>query len=235
MSCTYYPVACNCRQDEKGGLSFEFDRILKETESFHFCFIFHFPPSLPSTMVKVAIVYYSLYGHVRTMADAVKEGVLDAGVECDIFQVAETLPEEVLTKMHAPPKADHPVITPEKLSEYDGFIFGVSGRYGSIPSQMKAFFDSTGSLWRSGALVGKPCACFQSTGSQCGGQESIALTGILPYATHHGMIFVPLGYRNPAMFSFDEIHGSSPWGAGTYVSLLRFCNILRYSLSNPNG
>ena len=169
-------------------------------------------------MAKIAIIYYSLYGHVRTMAEEVKTGAVEAGADCDIYQVSETLSEEILTKMHAPPKSDHPVITADKLTEYDGFIFGVSGRYGSIPAQMKAFFDSTGSLWQKGALVGKPCACFQSTGSQAGGQESIALTGILPYATHHGMTFVPLGYRDPAMFSFDEIHGSSPWGAGTYVS-----------------
>ena len=94
-------------------------------------------------------------------------------------------------------------------------IFGVSGRYGSIPAQLRALFDASGSLWQKGALVGKACGCFQATGSQGGGQETIALTGIVPFATHHVMVFVPLGYRDPSAFSFDEPHGASPYGAGT--------------------
>eukprot|EP00549_Striatella_unipunctata_P016543 CAMPEP_0118687822 /NCGR_PEP_ID=MMETSP0800-20121206/8591_1 /TAXON_ID=210618 ORGANISM="Striatella unipunctata, Strain CCMP2910" /NCGR_SAMPLE_ID=MMETSP0800 /ASSEMBLY_ACC=CAM_ASM_000638 /LENGTH=183 /DNA_ID=CAMNT_0006585039 /DNA_START=68 /DNA_END=619 /DNA_ORIENTATION=+ len=151
------------------------------------------------------------------MADAIAEGAKAAGVQCDIYQVAETLPDEVLKKMHAPPKTKDPIIESSKLAEYDGFIFGVSGRYGSIPAQLKAFMDSTGDLWQKGALVGKSCGVFQSTGSQGGGQESIALTGIVPFATHHGMVFVPLGCRDASIFSFDEPHGSSPYGAGTYA------------------
>jgi NAD(P)H dehydrogenase (quinone) len=137
---------------------------------------------------------------------------------CDVYQVAETLSDEILGKMHAPPKSDDPVITADKLTEYDGIIFGISSRYGSIPAQLKTFLDSTGCLWRTGALVGKPCAAFQSTASQSGGQETTALTGVVPFIAHHGMVFVPLGYRDPAQYSFDEVHGSSPWGSGTYVS-----------------
>jgi len=169
-------------------------------------------------MTRIAIVYYSLYGHVRTMAAEIKAGIVEAGATCDVYQVAETLSEEILGKMHAPPKSDDPVITAEKLAEYDGIIFGISSRYGSIPAQLKTFFDSTGGLWRTGALLGKPCACFQSTASQCGGQESSALTGALPFIAHHGMVFVPLGYRSPSQYNLDEVHGSSPWGSGTYVS-----------------
>jgi hypothetical protein len=88
-------------------------------------------------MTKIAIIYYSMYGHVATMADAVKKGVEASGATCDIFQVPETLPDEVLGKMGAPPKKDHPIITADKMTEYDGFIFGLSGRFGTFPAQMK--------------------------------------------------------------------------------------------------
>lgn len=89
-------------------------------------------------MTKIAIIHYSMYGHVATMSESVKKGVeAVAGVECDIYQVAETLPEEVLGKMHAPPKGDYPIMTADKMPEYDGFLFGLSGRYGMLPAQMK--------------------------------------------------------------------------------------------------
>jgi NAD(P)H dehydrogenase (quinone) len=88
-------------------------------------------------MTKIAIIYYSTYGHVATMTESVKKGIEAAGATCDIFQVPETLPEEVLAKMGAPPKKDHPVITTDQLVDYDGFIFGCSGRYGTFPAQMK--------------------------------------------------------------------------------------------------
>lgn len=88
-------------------------------------------------MTKIAIVYYSLYGHVATMAHAVKKGVEAAGAVCDVYQVRETLPEEVLGKMHAPPKRDDPIMEADMMTEYDGFIFGLSGRFGSVPAQMK--------------------------------------------------------------------------------------------------
>ena len=88
-------------------------------------------------MTKVAIVYYSMYGHVLTMAESVKKGIEEGGATCDIYQVPETLSEEVLGKMGAPPKADYPIITPDKLLEYDGIMFGISGRFGSVAAQMK--------------------------------------------------------------------------------------------------
>jgi NAD(P)H dehydrogenase (quinone) len=88
-------------------------------------------------MTKIAIIYYSTYGHVATMTDAVKKGIEAAGATCDVFQVPETLPEEVLGKMGAPPKRDDPIITADKMVDYDGFIFGCSGRYGTFPAQMK--------------------------------------------------------------------------------------------------
>lgn len=88
-------------------------------------------------MTKIAIIYYSMYGHVATMAEAVKKGVEAGGAECDIYQVAETLPEDVLGKMGAPPKKEHPIITADKMTDYDGFLFGLSGRFGTFPGQMK--------------------------------------------------------------------------------------------------
>jgi len=166
---------------------------------------------------KIAIIQYSLYGHVTAMSGAIKKGVESiGGATCDIFQVPELLSDEILGKMHAPPKPDYPIITPEKMKEYDGFLFGLSGRFGSMPAQMKSFMDSTGSLWQSGALVGKAAGTFTSVGSMGGGQETVNLTCI-PYFTHLGMVFVPMGYVDPQVFSFDEIHGASPYGSGTFA------------------
>ena len=88
-------------------------------------------------MTKIAIIYYSLYGHIAGFAESVKKGIEASGATCDIYQVAETLPEEVLGKMGAPPKKDHPIMTADKMSEYDGFMFGISGRFGSVPAQLK--------------------------------------------------------------------------------------------------
>ncbi|TMW62503.1 hypothetical protein Poli38472_005121 [Pythium oligandrum] len=166
-------------------------------------------------MTKIAIIYYSTYGHISKMAEAVKEGVeLVTGVTATIYQVAETLPEEVLSKMHAAPKKDHPIATPDTLKEADGILFGFPTRFGSLPAQVKALFDACGGLWAAGSLVGKPAGVFFSTGTLGGGQETTAFTSVTFFA-HHGMTFVPLGYRCPLLFNLDEIHGGSPWGAGT--------------------
>uniref|UniRef100_K3WM11 Flavodoxin-like domain-containing protein n=1 Tax=Globisporangium ultimum (strain ATCC 200006 / CBS 805.95 / DAOM BR144) TaxID=431595 RepID=K3WM11_GLOUD len=168
-------------------------------------------------MTRIAIVYYSTYGHIAKMAEKIKEGVeLVTGVSAEIYQVAETLSDEVLTKMHAVPKKDHPIATADVLKEADGILFGIPTRFGSMPAQVKALFDSTGGLWGTGALIGKPAGIFFSTGTQGGGQETTAFTSIT-FLTHQGLTFVPLGYRTPLMFSMDEIHGGSPWGAGTYA------------------
>ena len=89
-------------------------------------------------MTKIAIIHYSMYGHIATMSESVKQGIESVpGVTCDIYQVPETLPEEVLAKLHAPPKGDYPIITAEKMTDYDGFIFGISGRYGMVSAQLK--------------------------------------------------------------------------------------------------
>lgn len=127
------------------------------------------------------------------MAEAVKQGVDSVpGLEGVLLQVAETLPAEVLGKMHAPQKPNVPIVDPSTLPEYDGFLFGIPTRFGMMAAQMKALFDATGGHWASGALVGKPAGMFISVGTQGGGMETTALTAVTQL-THHGMVFVPPG------------------------------------------
>jgi len=176
-------------------------------------------PTAASAMpTKVYIVFYSTWGHVHSMAKAVKEGVDSVeGCEGVLYQVAETLPAEVLAKMHAPPKPDVPVITADELKNADGVLFGLSTRFGQAAAQMKSFMDSTGGLWQAGALAGKPAGVFFSTGTQGGGQETAAFT-FLTHLAHHGMIFVPTGYTfGGDMFNMQEVHGGSPYGAGCFA------------------
>lgn len=167
---------------------------------------------------KVAIIIYSLYHHVATLAEAAKKGVEAAGGEATIFQVPETLPEQVLTAMHAPPKPDYPIATNATLTEYDAFLFGIPTRFGNYPAQFKAFWDATGGLWGAGTLHGKPAGVFVSTGSSGGGQETTVINA-LSVLVHHGMIFVPLGYAKAfgQLSNLTEAHGGSPWGAGAFA------------------
>jgi NAD(P)H dehydrogenase (quinone) len=174
--------------------------------------------ALSTTMTRIAIVYYSLYGHVGKLAEAVKVGAKRVpGVDAQLYQVAETLPSDILQKMGAPPKPDLPVATPDVLKNSDGVLFGIPTRFGMLPSQVKGLFDACGGLWATGGLVGKPAGFFFSTGSIGGGQETTALTS-MPFLAHHGMMYVPLGYRTPLLASNDQVHGGSPWGTGTIAN-----------------
>lgn len=165
---------------------------------------------------KIAIVYYSMYGHILKLAEAEKKGIESAGGSVDLFQVAETLPEEVLTKMHAPPKAEYPTIDPVGLAKYDAVLFGIPTRYGNFPAQLKTFFDHAGQVWAQGLWHGKMVGVFISTAGLGGGQESTAIAAMSTFV-HQGMIFVPLGYAKAfgQITNLDSAHGSSPWGAGT--------------------
>lgn len=167
----------------------------------------------------IAIIIYSMYGHIATMAEAVRSGVQKAGGSATIYQIPETLPEEVLAKMHAPPKPDYPVISPSELPQFDGFILGIPTRFGTFPAQWKAFWDATGQLWAQGALAGKYASIFVSTVGLGGGQETTASNAISTLA-HHGILYVPLGYSRafPQLTNMTEVHGGSPWGAGTLAS-----------------
>lgn len=159
-----------------------------------------------------------MYGHIEAMAKAVKAGVESTGQSAIIYQVPETLPQEVLTKMHAPPKKDYPIATPDTLVEHDAYLFGIPTRYGNMPAQFKAFWDSTGKLWGEGVLHGKVAGIFQSTASMGGGQETTALNTMSTLA-HHGIIFIPLGYKHVfgQLTNLTEVHGGSAWGAGTFA------------------
>ncbi|KOS23352.1 Minor allergen Alt a 7 [Escovopsis weberi] len=169
---------------------------------------------------KVAIVYYSMYGHIGQMAQAEKRGIEAAGGSADIYQVRETLSDEILAKMHAPPKdADVPVLeSPAVLEQYDAFLFGIPTRYGNMPAQWKAFWDQTGGIWAKGGYWGKKAGIFVSTGTPGGGQESTFMS-CMSTIVHHGISFLPLGYGEafPLVTNLDEVHGGSPWGAGTYA------------------
>lgn len=176
------------------------------------------PPAADKENLRIFIVFYSMYGHVEGLARRMKKGVdgID-GVEGVLFRVPETLPPEVLEQMKVPAKGDDiPVISVEDLLEADGFLFGFPTRFGCMAAQMKAFFDSTGGLWRDQKLAGVPAGFFVSTGTQGGGQETTAWTAITQLA-HHGMLYVPIGYTFGAgMFKLDSIRGGSPYGAGVY-------------------
>ncbi|ESX01147.1 Protoplast secreted protein 2 [Ogataea parapolymorpha DL-1] len=164
---------------------------------------------------KVAIIIYSLYHHVSTLAESVKVGLEAGGVGAKIFQVPETLPESVLEKMHAPPKKSYEEATVSTLQEYDAFMFGIPTRYGNFPAQFKSFIDQTGGLWASGALYHKPFGVFVSTGT--GGGNEMTVVNSLSTWVHHGMIYVPLGYAKvfSLMTDLSQVRGGSPWGAGT--------------------
>lgn len=169
--------------------------------------------------MNLLIAYYSMYGHIRLMAEAVKEGAGSvSGSAVRICRVPETLPEKVLEKMGAleaqKAQADVPVCKLDDLVSADAIIFGTPTRFGNMCGQMRQFLDSTGGLWDKGALVGKVGSVFASSATQHGGQEST----ILSFHTtllHQGMIIVGLPYTFAGQMRIDEITGGSPYGAST--------------------
>lgn len=169
--------------------------------------------------MKILIPFYSMYGHIHTMAKAVAEGVgeVDASAAA-LRRIPETLPDEVLEKMHAKEPqqgwADIPEVTVEEMAEADAVIFGTPTRFGNMCGQMKQFLDATGKLWMQGSMVGKPGSVFCSTATQHGGQESTILASIIPLL-HHGMVIVGLPYAFQGQMIVDEITGCSPYGAST--------------------
>ncbi len=169
--------------------------------------------------MKVLIVYYSMYGHVHRMAEAVAEGVREVpGAEAVLRRVPETLPEEVLRAMgalEAQKAFPHiPICTVDELTKADAVIFGTPTRFGNMCGQMKQFIDATGQLWATGALVGKVASVFTSSATQHGGQESTILSFHVPLM-HQGMIIVGLPYAFQGQMTIGEISGCSPYGAST--------------------
>jgi len=172
--------------------------------------------------VKVQVIFYSLYGHVWKMAEAVAEGARQVpGADVQIYQVAETLPPEILAKMGATEAkkafAHIPVADPKQLADADVILFGTGTRFGSATAQMQAFFDATGSLWMKGALVGKVGSVFSSTGTQHGGQET-TLMSLMTFLFHQGMAVVGVPYAAQELLNMKEITGGTPYGATTITN-----------------
>ena len=169
--------------------------------------------------MKVHVVFYSTYGHIHRMAEAIAEGARQVpGAEVSLFQVAELIPDEVLEKIGAKGAkaafAHVPVIQPDQLKEADAIIFGTPTRFGNICSQLANFLDQTGQLWFSGGLIGKVASVFTSTASQHGGQET-TIRALHTTLLHHGMIIVGVPYSEPGLVNMTEITGGTPYGAST--------------------
>jgi NAD(P)H dehydrogenase (quinone) len=165
-------------------------------------------------MAKVLVLYYSSYGHIEAMANAVAEGARSAGASVDIKRVPETAPADVAKAAHFKLDQKAPVASVEDLGNYDAVIVGCPTRFGRMPSQMASFLDQAGGLWMRGALNGKVGGAFTATASQHGGQE-VTLFSIITNLLHFGMTIVGLPYSHQGMMTLDEIVGGSPYGATT--------------------
>jgi NAD(P)H dehydrogenase (quinone) len=164
-------------------------------------------------MPKVLVLYYSSYGHIEAMAQAVVEGARSTGAEVAVKRVPETVPEDVARSGYKLDQAA-PIATVEELPSYDAIIVGTGTRYGRLSSQMAAFLDRTGGLWARGALNGKVGAAFTSTATQHGGQET-TLFSLITNLLHFGMVVVGLPYSFQGQMRLDEITGGAPYGATT--------------------
>lgn len=165
-------------------------------------------------MSKVLVLYYSSYGHIETMAQAVAEGARSTGATVDLKRVPETAPAEVAKAAHFKTDQAAPVATVAELADYDAIIVGCPTRFGRMPSQMASFLDQAGGLWARGALHGKVGGAFTSTATQHGGQE-VTLFSVITNLLHFGMIIVGLPYSHQGQMTLDEIVGGSPYGATT--------------------
>jgi NAD(P)H dehydrogenase (quinone) len=165
-------------------------------------------------MTKVLVLYYSSYGHIERMAQAIAEGVRDAGAHAEIKRVPELVPPEVAEKSGFKLNQPAPVATVDELANYDAIIVGTPTRFGNMAAQMKNFLDQTGGLWAQGKLIGKVGSVFTSTASQHGGQET-TITATHTVLLHHGMVIVGLPYSFQGLTKMDEITGGTPYGAST--------------------
>ena len=169
-------------------------------------------------MTKVLVLYYSSYGHIEQMADAVAEGARAGGAEVDIRRVPETAPKEIVEAFGFKTDTAHPTIeSPDKLGEYDAVVIGAPTRFGRMPSQMAAFLDQAGGLWFTDALVGKVGAAFTSTAAQHGGQET-TLFSIITNLLHFGCTVVGLDYGFKEQNGVDVVRGGAPYGATTIAN-----------------
>ena len=169
-------------------------------------------------MCKVLVLYYSMYGHVETIAKAVAEGVRSVeGAEVTIKRVPELMPEDAARKAGVKLDQEAPMATVDDLPDYDAIIFGTPTRFGNMCAQMRNFLDQTGRLWMNGSLIGKVGSVFTSTATQHGGQET-TITSFHSTLLHHGMIIVGVPYSCQGLLNMSEITGGSPYGASTIAA-----------------
>src|SRR5690554_6684569 len=154
-------------------------------------------------MTRILVLYYSSYGHIETMAQAIAEGVREAGAEVVVRRVPELVPEEVARQSGFKLDQDAPIARVEDLPGYDGIIFGTPTRFGNMAAQMRNFLEQTGGLWVKGALAGKVASVFTSTGT--GGGQEMTITSTWTTLAHHGMIIVPIGYTLPALSDISQV------------------------------
>ena len=173
--------------------------------------------------MKIAIIFYSMYGHIYHLAKAIEEGASKVpGAKVSLLQVKETLSDEILTKMGALEAkkafAHVPYAEVNQLPEFDAIIFGTPTRFGNMCAQMRAFCDQTGQLWAKGSLVGKIGSVFTSTGTQHGGQET-TIQSFHTTLLHHGMVIVGVPYTCPELTNMKEVTGGTPYGASTMAGV----------------
>ncbi len=165
-------------------------------------------------MPEILVLYYSMYGHVETLAGAVADGARSVdGVDVTLKRVPETMPPDVARQAGAKLDQTAPVASPKELADYDAILFGSPTRFGNMAAQMRNFLDQTGGRWVKGALVGKVGSVFTSTGTG-GGNESTIISFVTTLM-HHGMVYVGLPYACPELADISEVKGGSPWGAAT--------------------
>ena len=172
--------------------------------------------------MKIQVIFYSMYGHIYRMAEAVAEGARQiSGAEISVFQVAELVPDAALERKGAKAAreafAHIPIAQPQQLPDADAILFGTPTRFGNMAAQMRNFLDQTGGLWAKGALVGKVGSVFASTGTQHGGQET-TITSFHSTLLHHGMIVVGVPYSCQELSNMQEITGGTPYGATTLAA-----------------
>lgn len=165
-------------------------------------------------MTKLLVLYHSMYGHIETLAQAIVEGAEKVpGVEVTVKRVPETMPEDAFKAAGGKTDQAAEVARPEELADYDALILGTPTRFGNMSGQMRNFLDQTGGLWAKGALAGKVASVFTSTGT--GGGQEMTITSTWTTLAHHGMVLVPIGYTDPALFDISQVGGGTPYGAST--------------------
>lgn len=165
-------------------------------------------------MTQVLVLYYSMYGHIETMANSIAEGARQVdGVEVTVKRVPETMAPEAFKAAGGKTDQSAPVASPKELGDYDAIIFGTPTRFGNMAGQMRSFLDQTGGLWVNGGLVGKVASVFTSTGT--GGGQEMTITSTWTTLAHHGMVIVPIGYATPEVADISRVGGGTPYGAST--------------------